>query len=111
MDLRRHSRVHFSEPVVVVVKGGDARIAGTSQDISLGGIFVEASVAPPFGSDVVVHLHIPGEREAMALPGVVRWVRRGGMGIQFGLLGARDTYAITELVSAVQSVEAAEEVA
>ena len=31
------------------------------------------------------------------IPGVVRWTRPDGMGVQFGLLGARETHAITEL--------------
>ena len=31
------------------------------------------------------------------LPGVVRWLKPGGFGVQFGLLGARDTHAISEL--------------
>jgi hypothetical protein len=28
---------------------------------------------------------------------VVRWVRDGGMGVQFGLLGAVETHIITEI--------------
>jgi type IV pilus assembly protein PilZ len=46
----------------------------------------------------VVHLWIPGQRAALAIPGVVRWARDGGMGVQFGLLGARETHAIMSLV-------------
>ena len=38
-------------------------------------------------------------RAPSALPGIVRWVKPGSMGIQFGLLGARETYAITELLA------------
>jgi type IV pilus assembly protein PilZ len=34
-----------------------------------------------------------------ALPGIVRWVKPGSMGVQFGLLGARETYAITEMLA------------
>jgi type IV pilus assembly protein PilZ len=34
-----------------------------------------------------------------ALPAIVRWVTAKEMGIQFGLLGARETYALTELLS------------
>ncbi len=34
---------------------------------------------------------------ALKLPGVVRWVRDGGMGVQFGLLGALETHVITEI--------------
>jgi hypothetical protein len=38
------------------------------------------------------------EKAPFALPGVIRWMRNGGMGVQFGLLGARETYTITEVV-------------
>jgi hypothetical protein len=38
-----------------------------------------------------------GAEEEFALPGVVRWVRDRGMGVQFGLLGVQETHAITEL--------------
>jgi hypothetical protein len=30
----------------------------------------------------------------------VRWTRSDGMGVQFGLIGARETHAITELTRA-----------
>ena len=51
-----------------------------------------------FGADLVVHVTLPGEKSPFAMPGVVRWSKAGeGMGIQFGLLGARETHAITEL--------------
>ena len=49
-----------------------------------------------------MHVHVPGEPAAFALPAVVRWVRNGGMGVQFGLLGARETHTITELAHAAQ---------
>ncbi|CAN5137174.1 hypothetical protein BH09MYX1_BH09MYX1_05150 [soil metagenome] len=100
MDLRRHSRVPFSEPVVFIAKGTETRLVGTSHDISLGGMFVETTTPPPFGTEVVVHVHIPGEPQAYVLPGIVRWVKPEGMGVQFGLLGAKETHTITELVSA-----------
>jgi hypothetical protein len=51
-----------------------------------------------FNGEVVVHVLLPGQRAPFALPAVVRWSRAGeGMGLQFGLLGARETHAITEL--------------
>lgn len=99
MDLRRHSRVPFSESVTFLRKGSDDRQAGTSRDLSLGGMFVETSTPAPFGSEIVVHVKLPGQAQPFALPGVVRWVGGDGMGVQFGLIGARETHAITELVA------------
>jgi hypothetical protein len=99
VDQRRFSRVPFREPVVFVVKGGDDRAQGETRDICLGGMFIETKTPPPFGTEVVAHVHIPGEAQAFQLPGIVRWVRDDGMGLQFGNIGARETYAITAIVA------------
>jgi hypothetical protein len=34
----------------------------------------------------------------LKLPGTVRWAKPGGLGIQFGLLGARETHSIAQLL-------------
>jgi hypothetical protein len=99
VDLRRHHRVPFTEPVVFSRKGASQNLAGQSTDISLGGMFVETKTPEPFGAEVVVHVHVPGEPSAFTLPAKVRWTSHDGMGLQFGLLGARETHAITELIA------------
>jgi type IV pilus assembly protein PilZ len=62
-------------------------------------MYVQTATPLPFGSEVVVHVVLPGQKAPMVLPAVVRWARTEGMGLQFGLIGARDTHAITELTS------------
>jgi type IV pilus assembly protein PilZ len=63
-------------------------------------MYVRTASPLPFGAELVVHLLLPGQKAPFALPGVVRWTRAGeGMGVQFGLIGARETHAITELTS------------
>jgi Tfp pilus assembly protein PilZ len=102
VEQRRFARAPFREDVVFIVKGSDARSVGITRDLGLGGVFVETAAPAAFGAELVVHLHLPGEPSAFALPGVVRWVRSDGMGVQFGMLGARETFAITEIVRQVQ---------
>lgn len=98
VELRRHPRVPFDHPVEFATKGSEVRSAGRSKDISLGGMFIVTSAPLAFGTEIVVHLTVAGHRTPLAMPGVVRWSRPGqGMGLQFGLLGARETHAITEL--------------
>lgn len=92
----------FTEAVVFTKKGSDVRAQGQSTDISLGGMYIETHAPEPFGTDVVIHVHVPGEPSAYALPAIVRWVEPSGMGVQFGNLGARETHTITELVASYE---------
>ncbi|HVH41644.1 MAG TPA: PilZ domain-containing protein [Labilithrix sp.] len=100
IEKRRYARAPIDLPVAFAVKGGASSGRGNGKDISIGGMFVETGAPAPFGAEVVVRVRLPtaarGEQE-FALPGVVRWVRADGMGVQFGLLGALETHAITEL--------------
>jgi len=73
------------------------KIPGVAKDISLGGMFIETAFAAAFGAAVLVGLTLPGQRKPLLLSGTVRWTSKGGMGVQFGLLGARETHAITEI--------------
>ena len=107
VELRRHSRVPLETEVVITPKGGKAGSMAHAKDISVGGMFVGLlpGGAEPltFGAELTVHVTLPGQAEALVLPGVVRWVRGEGMGIQFGLIGARETHAITEYIASKES--------
>jgi hypothetical protein len=105
VDLRRYNRVHLDVPCEFVAKGATARISGIAKDISIGGMFVESAKPLEFKAELVVHVTLPGQKAPFALPGVVRWTRGGGMGIQFGLLGARETHAITEVTKEPEIIE------
>jgi type IV pilus assembly protein PilZ len=101
VDLRRYQRAPIDVPVEFVAKGSSERVGGHAKDISLGGMYVLTTTPLGFGVEVVVHLTLPGHKAPFALPAVVRWSRQGdGMGLQFGLIGARETHAITELTKA-----------
>jgi hypothetical protein len=65
-------------------------------DLGMGGGFVECEVQAPFATALVMVVqHRLGE---LSLPATVRWNGERGMGMQFGLLGARETHAIAELL-------------
>lgn len=97
IEQRRHARAPIDCHVAFVAKGGTESRAGIGRDISLGGMFVETDAPAAFGTHVTVHVHLPGSDNPFALPGIVRWVKETGMGVQFGLLGARETHVITEI--------------
>jgi len=98
LELRRYERARIDLAVEFTAKGSAQRTAGHARDISVGGMYVETPHPAAFNGEVVVYVQLPGQRAPLALPAVVRWTRAGeGMGLQFGLLGARETHAITEL--------------
>lgn len=69
---------------------------GTGRDISLGGMFIETEIPCDFGERIVVYVALQTYGRPMVIQATVRWTCAAGMGVQFGLLGARDTHAIAE---------------
>jgi hypothetical protein len=101
VELRRFRRAPISRPVVftpVPASEDDVFSDGQSVDISLGGMFVATDFPASFGSEVLIRVTLDDTAGELALPAIVRWTRPDGMGVQFGLLGARETFAITEIV-------------
>lgn len=70
----------------------------TVQDISLGGACIASEVMPLYGTEIELLIQIPGAQHVSRLPGTVRWATRGRFGVQFGLLGARETHLIASLI-------------
>lgn len=97
IEQRRYARAPIDVELSFVLKGKSEGRPGVGRDIAIGGMFIETTTPAAFGADVIVHVQLPGSNDVVTLPGVVRWVRDGGMGIQFGLLGAVETHLITEI--------------
>ncbi len=98
VELRRFIRTPIDVPVTFTWKSSAEVVSGRGKDVSVGGMFIETMRPVHFGTEVTVCLTLPGSKDELTLPAVVRWVRNDGMGVQFGLLGARETHAITEAV-------------
>ncbi|MBK8213850.1 MAG: PilZ domain-containing protein [Myxococcales bacterium] len=101
VEQRRHNRAELDVPLTFVVKGKTESYDGRARDVSVGGMFIETTTPAPFGSEVVISVRLPGGGEMSQLPARVRWGRGGGMGVQFGLLGAKETHLITELARTI----------
>jgi hypothetical protein len=95
-EKRRHPRVVINLPISCEVVDGTG-FQASARDVSVGGMFVEASIAPAFGTQLTIVGNFPG-RPGMRIPSIVRWVSPGGFGVQFGLLGAHDTHVLTAIV-------------
>ncbi len=94
-EKRTSPRVPLRIEVVCTTEGG-ARLVGHTRDLSVGGAFIEAPEVPAFGSKVSVVLVAP-ETQGFTFPGIVRWTKPDGFGLQFQLLGARETHAVASL--------------
>lgn len=103
---RREKRKHARYPIRIDVayQGGDGRRReGRSVDLSLGGMFLVAPRPLRYGTKIALFVHLPGIIEEIRIPATVRWASENGMGVQFGVMGARETHALTELISRVPS--------
>jgi hypothetical protein len=97
-EKRRHHRKETNEAVAFSLDS-DQRVAGICRDLSLGGMAIETEQPAAFGADVVVYIRLPGTSGESQLRGVVRWTKPGMMGVQFGLMGARETHALSIFLS------------
>jgi hypothetical protein len=97
-EKRQFQRARIDVPVEFTLRGSELKVPGVAKDISVGGMFIETTSPAAFGSGVRVGLELPGHTGPMLVAATVRWTNASGMGVQFGLLGARETHAITEIV-------------
>jgi hypothetical protein len=96
-DNRVHPRVPINVTVTCEQVGGGS-FEAFAKDISVGGMFLQADGAPPFGTELIIVGMLPGAKKPVRLPAIVRWAKPNGFGVQFGLLGALETHVISELM-------------
>lgn len=95
---RRHPRKPL-HPDIAFQVGDGPRVEASCLDVSLGGMFIETATPAPFNAAITVFMKLPGLKQEARIAATVRWTKPGGMGVQFGVMGARDTHALTELLS------------
>ena len=71
---------------------------GVALDVSVGGMFVLCDEAVDIGTPMRITLWTPDDLRPLELTGTVRWTKRGGFGVQLGLLGARETHALVGMI-------------
>lgn len=96
---RKHERQRVDLPIAFDGVGRP-RTEALCRDLSLGGMFIETTTAVPFGEPIRLYVSLPGMPSESRIAAVVRWTKPEGLGVQFGAMGARETYALTELLAA-----------
>ena len=87
----------FPVALAVTFEWQGAGVQAQSRDISLGGMFIECSTLVPYGAEFTLNVQLPALADVAAIPCTVRWSGGAGMGLQFGALRARETWAINQL--------------
>ena len=95
---RQYPRKSFTK-FVAFQSGAGPRIDASCQDVSLGGMYIETTEPLPYGTKLRVFMQLPGLRNEAAIEAIVRWWKPTGMGVQFGVMGARETHALTTLLT------------
>lgn len=94
-ERRRHQRTPVSLPARIEKAG--ATIESIMRDVSIGGAFMSTTGQFAYGDSVIVHVHLPGLDAEIAIPCTVRWMMKDGCGVQFGVMGVRETHALVEI--------------
>ena len=73
------------------------RVEALSRDVSLGGMFIETELSLPYGTKFELAVTLPALAQPALIDATVRWVGPTGMGVQWGALHAKETWAINQL--------------
>ncbi|UJR87033.1 PilZ domain-containing protein [Sandaracinus amylolyticus] len=92
-------RVHerYALALDVTLKHPDGESAGLTQNVSLGGALIEIKDRITFGAEVRLRLRLPPLKEDAEIPAIVRWIKDGLVGIQFGSLRAKEVWAFNQM--------------
>jgi len=96
-EKRAYSRTVIKIAVTCTTDGG-ASVVGVTRDISVGGVLIDGTDIPAFGTRVTLDFNA-AELRGLKVPGIVRWTKPDGFGVQFQLLGARETHGLALLIS------------
>lgn len=95
---RQHERIDISLAVVIVHEGKE--LALRTQNISSGGMLITGGTELPYGAAVNIRMTLPSGD--IDVPATVRWVRDGVVGVQFGSMRAKDTWALHQILKGAQ---------
>lgn len=92
---RVHERYERRIPVTILHEGREHD--GVTQNVSLGGMYLETKAQIPFGAAVKIRVRLPALKEDSVIAVTVRWVKADGIGVQFGSLRALEVWALNQL--------------
>lgn len=97
-EKRQHPRKAVDLEATLTAEDACDTIAGRARDLSIGGMFFLGEGNLPFGTKVKVVIAFPAPSGPLEFPAIVRWKGEDGFGLQFGLVGAKETHAIAQVL-------------
>lgn len=82
----------------VPTEDGDELVYARAKNISVGGMFIATERPAAFGASITVEIALPDLPELAKISATVRWTNGEGMGVQFGVMGARETHGLVKLL-------------
>jgi len=76
----------------------DEVVRAVAKNISVGGMFIATASPVAYGTTISVEMPLPGMAELATISATVRWMNDEGMGVQFGAMGARETYGLLRVL-------------
>ncbi len=92
---RQFERFVVALDVAFMVDG--ERVTAKSKDASLGGMFIETTRPLAYGTQFELEVKLPALAEPVKIEATVRWSGPTGMGVQWGALHTKATWAINQL--------------
>jgi hypothetical protein len=94
----RRTTARYEVTIPVMVEHHCRIETGLTRNVSLGGMFVTVADRVPPGTNVILRFFLPHLSEPILAPAQVRWVAdQTGLGLQFGGLRERETWALQRL--------------
>src|SRR6476469_8448042 len=99
---RVHERFHCDLPVTVILE--DRELSTSTDNASLGGMFLRTEEKVPYGTEVKLRFRLPGLKEDTVSAAIVRWNRPEGFGVQFGSLRALEVWALNQWFKTLERI-------
>jgi type IV pilus assembly protein PilZ len=94
--------------IIVQLRDAEGNVTeGVASDLSVTGMFVFTPKSLAVGTSLEIQLKLPGLPQSSVIPAHVRWVKDGGVGLQFGLLGAAETHGIVQIIAQAKKAQGA----
>ena len=83
------------------------KVEGVASDLSVTGMSAFVPKPIGIGTPVTVRVRLPGTSDTAEIEATVRWTKgNNAIGLQFGMLRAAETHAITQILAQARKAEA-----